>query len=153
MASKPENTFIAGVHRHLPPNPQPGINEPALYKEKMYNPLRGGTWDVWYSGQRDLWIEYKWIDRIPTKDTTMVVADLSALQKLWGEQRQVEGRDLAIIVGCPEGGVPLTDLKWFDPMPAGAFRKAVLSRKEIAAWILTLTGAVLHESTATLHRK
>lgn len=131
MATKPESNFYRSVHRHLPKE---------LYCEKMYNPLRGGTWDFWISGPRDLWVEYKWIDRIPTRDNTMVMAELSALQKAWGTGRFHEGRNLAIIVGCPEGGVALQGLDWFEPMPAGEFRKKVISRKEVAAWIASITG-------------
>ena len=42
MSTKPENTFIGSVHKKF------GGKKP--YIEKMYNPLRSGTPDVYYSG-------------------------------------------------------------------------------------------------------
>jgi hypothetical protein len=81
MARKPENTFIASVHKHLQ----------CTYFEKMNNPYRSGTPDVWYSGDKsDLWAEYKFIQSIPVK--VDVRLDLSELQKLWLRRRYEEGR-------------------------------------------------------------
>jgi hypothetical protein len=56
VSSKPETTFIQSIHRHLPKE---------VYREKMANPYRGGTPDVWYSGYKsDLWVEYKFIPKL-----------------------------------------------------------------------------------------
>lgn len=71
MSKKPETTFIASVHKHLPKE---------LHREKMNNPYSSGTPDVYYSGMKaDLWIEYKFIPRIPAHDTTEIKIDLSTL--------------------------------------------------------------------------
>lgn len=131
MSSKPESRFITSVHRHL---------SPQIYREKMYNPLRGGTWDCWYSGKQDMWIEYKWIERIPVRDTTLVVPELSELQKLWGRGRYKEGRRLAVIVGCPEGGVTFHNLDWEEPISAAVFRANLVANKDLAAWIVSIVG-------------
>ena len=73
MGRGPENRFIASIHRLLP-------NE--LHAEKMHNPYRGGTFDVWYSGNKaDIWVEYKYDDNW-----------LSPLQAKWGRGRHAEGR-------------------------------------------------------------
>jgi hypothetical protein len=84
MSTGPENRFIAAIHRQLPKE---------LYREKMHNPYRGGTFDVWYSGNKaDLWIEYKWGNN-----------SLSALQLKWGEGRHKEGRKVAVARGFASG--------------------------------------------------
>lgn len=142
MSTKPETTFYTSVHRHLPPVDQ-------FYREKMYNPLRGGMWDFWYSSGTDLWVEYKFLV-LPKRDSTLIQPSLSALQVDWGRGRYNEGRNLAVIVGCKEGGVILRNLEWEAPFFCAEFRKRLLTRQQIAAWLLDRT---LYESTATLHHK
>lgn len=130
MATKPETTFYSGVHKYLPAD---------LHREKMHNPYRGGTWDFWFSGVRDLWVEYKFMV-LPKRDATMVDVTLSDLQIAWGSARLYEGRNLAVIVGCKEGGIILENLDWERPLPCVDFRKKILKRAEIANWITDTTG-------------
>lgn len=130
MAAKPETTFYSGVHKHLPT---------ALHKEKMNNPFRGGTWDFWFSGKRDLWVEYKFVV-LPKRDTTLVDVTLSSLQVDWGAGRFAEGRNVAVIVGCKEGGVILENREWEHPLTCAGFKQRILSRAEVARWITNLTG-------------
>lgn len=118
--SKPENSFIAGVHKYI-----------SCYAEKMHNPYRGGTPDVWYSGQaRDLWVEYKFIV-VPKRDTTVVVPDLSPLQLAWLRDRASEGRNVAVVVGCKEGGVCLNQGQW-EALSTRDFKQCLVSRRALA---------------------
>jgi hypothetical protein len=135
VASKPETTFYTSVHRHLPP-----LSE--LHREKMANPYRGGTFDHWYSGVRDLWIEWKFIV-LPKRETTLVDIcsgknpSMTALQQEWGRQRFDEGRNVWVIVGCAEGGVIFRDpMSWVFPLVMGTFRARVQDRKTLA-WEIT----------------
>lgn len=139
MSSKPENNFIAAVHRKFDEARKP-------YFEKMHNPYRGGTWDVWYSGlkhgrkaSRDLWIEYKFIPKIPTRETTLILPELSQLQLLWGAERYNEGRNVWVIVGTPEGGVVYTDTAWEEALPPSVFRSMLRSKAELADMIAAFT--------------
>lgn len=101
MASKPETVFYTAIHRLLPR---------AVHKEKMSNPYRGGTPDVWYSGNKgDLWTEYKWVARAPKK---AFKANLSPLQIKWLSERHREGRNVAVVVGSPKGVTILRNLEW-----------------------------------------
>lgn len=137
--SKPETGFIASVHGHLPV-------ESKLHREKMNNPYRSGTADCWYSGSgkgsHDLWIEYKFIE-LPASDDTMIdlvggkKPTLSPLQQDWLKCRMHEGRNVAVVVGCKEGGVVLVKRLWERPMPTSEFRRALQSRAEIAGWIVS----------------
>lgn len=127
MASKPETTFINSVHRYLPTPTSP-------HREKMNNPYRGGTADVWYSGTKaDLWVEYKFIPRIPKKGR--IVPALSALQLDWLRKRHEEGRNVAVIVGCKEGGIVFHDESWVVGMPAELFKQRLIDRKDLAHYI------------------
>lgn len=136
MSRGPENTFIAAVHRHLPV---------ALHHEKMHNVYRGGTADVWYSGVKDLWVEYKWLD-LPKGDNVIVDlvtgknSPLSALQQHWIRSRQAEGRNVWVIVGTPKGGIVLDGSDWSRPHRTGDLRGRLLSRADVAAMIARFTG-------------
>jgi hypothetical protein len=131
MSKKPETTFYTSVHKHLTPK---------LHKEKMFNPYSGGTWDFWYSGKkRDLWVEYKFLI-LPKRESTPIVVTLSPLQIEWGKRRLAEGRNIAVIVGCKEGGVILENFSWLDTLTCTEFKNLICSRAEIAQWLFNQTG-------------
>lgn len=124
MSVKPENTFIASIHKYMH----------QTYHEKMFNPYRSGTPDVWYSGSKsDLWIEYKFISKLPVK--VDIVLDLSELQKQWLKLRYYEGRNVAVICGCKKGGVVFTDLSWEKSITVNEFNNQLKDRLGVASWI------------------
>ena len=126
----PENTFIASVHRHLPV---------ALYHMKNHNIYNGGIADCWYSGNgADLWIEYKFMV-LPKRDSTLIVPELSELQKNWLTSRHEEGRNVGVIVGSKLGGVWFSGTSWETPLTAELFRQRTLSRAGLASIIESLT--------------
>jgi hypothetical protein len=91
MPIKPENQFIHKVHKAFGPFPP--------HFEKMYNPLRGGTPDVYYCGDRgSLWIEYKFLKAVPKK---RVWPNLSPLQLDWLMKREAEGIRCYVVIGTP----------------------------------------------------
>ena len=130
MSRKPENQFVSGVHKYLPP-----INE--LYRAKMNNPYTAGLPDWWYSGKRgDLWVEYKYIKELPKRDNTLIIPDLSDLQRDWLNKRYTEGRKVAVVIGCPEGGLFLDEPKWWNEgCSAADFKRWVESRQDVAGHI------------------
>ncbi len=136
MSSKPENTFIQAVHKHL---------DRSVHREKMCNPYRSGTPDVWYSGaESDLWVEYKFIPRIP-KNADIIV-DLSPRQLEWITARRQEGRHVVVIVGSPKGGVVLENGDWERPISPASFIAQLLPRAELAGWISNKVGHGFHRS-------
>jgi hypothetical protein len=133
VSTKPESNFIAGVHKHIPKS---------LHHEKMNNPYRGGTADVWYSGARnDLWIEYKFVPKLPK--AVDVKTDLSVLQLQWLRGRYEEGRSVAVVIGCPAGGVLLQHLAWERAVPLSTFNDALLTKQQIGAWIYAATNSLV----------
>lgn len=105
MSRGPENRFIDSVHRLL---------KGKCHFEKMHNPYRGGTADVWYSGKSgDCWVEYKWLNRVPKRG--VVKPKLEPLQRDWLRGRWNEGRCVFVIVGCPAGAMLFLEPKnWED---------------------------------------
>lgn len=133
MSAKQETTFIGGVHKKLPP----GRVNP--YWMKNSNTYTAGIWDVWYSGSAaDLWVEYKFIE-VPKRGDTLILPNLSELQLKWGRDRAREGRNVAVIVGCKEGGVIFENQEWESEMSASAFKVMIRSREELAKWIMAYT--------------
>lgn len=132
MSRGPENTFIASVHRHLPVD---------LYAMKNHNQYNGGVADCWYSGGLgDLWVEYKFIV-VPKRGTTLIDLcggkdpAISALQQEWLRDRHLEGRNVAVVVGCKNGGVVLEDRSWELPFTTQMFIANTTDRKSVASWI------------------
>lgn len=127
MAQKPETRFSSSINKLLPLE---------LHYEKMNNPYRSGTADFWYSGTKaDLWVEYKYLPKVPSNAYSLVSGNkpaLSVLQQQWLKGRHKEGRRVAVIVGTPSGGIILESLSWTDSLD---FSRLVL-KKEIAAWIV-----------------
>jgi len=136
MSQKPENTFRASVHRYLPETVQ---------HDKMNNPYSSGVADDLYCGNRaDLWIEYKFLPKIPVRAEVDPSKLLSSLQALWINEKykRIVGsreRQIAVVVGCPDGGVVFADQSWMHAISAKAFREKLVSRRELAQWIVQLT--------------
>jgi hypothetical protein len=132
MSKGPETRFIASVHRLLPLD---------LYRMKNHNEYVGGVADVWYSGNHDdIWVEYKYVAKLPKiidlMDTKKKYS-LSKLQQEWLHDRYKEGRRVFVVLGCAEGGVIFARLSWEKSIEKSKLQ--TVSRAEIAAWIHFLT--------------
>jgi len=121
--SQPEHLFHARINRRLPRQ---------VYAEKMHNIYRGGTPDYWYSGfKADLWVEYKWVKKLPVKAD--VKTGLSGLQKLWLNDAWKKGRNVCVIIGAPTGCVVLQNGAWNEDISRGKF---VVTEQAVAEWII-----------------
>ena len=135
MSRGPENTFVSSVHKHLPAK---------VYRMKNHNQYNGGIADVWYSGVRDLWVEYKFI-AVPKRPEIRIDLltgknpAISYLQQEWLRSRHGEGRSVGVIVGSKDGGIWLPGVAWAQTYTAADFLKHMKSRKELADEILEET--------------
>jgi hypothetical protein len=131
--SKPETRFYTAVHRLLPP-----LHE--LHREKMHNIYRGGTADVWYSGRLDdLWVEYKWIAKLPVKAPVRLYKELSPLQLRWLRGRYEEGRNVVVILGTPEGAWVSENLDWERDIDPVSIRIRGITKQFVADYITKRT--------------
>lgn len=125
--SKPETRFYTAVHKLLPRS---------IHREKMHNVYRGGTADVWYSGNlSDLWIEYKWVTKLPKKTFVYPFLLLSPLQQQWLKGRHEEGRNVAVILGTPEGAWVFEGVSWLGPLDPDIIRTQGFTKQTIAEYI------------------
>jgi len=127
MSSKPETRFYTSVHKLLPKS---------IYKEKMHNAYRGGTADVWYSGNADdLWAEYKWLPKLNKKAPIRLYKLLSPLQLQWLRGRHEEGRNIVVILGSPDGAWVFERLSWEKPIDPTAIRSLASTKQDVANYI------------------
>jgi len=127
--SKPETRFYTAVHKLLP-------SSKVLHREKMHNPYRGGTADIWYSGTlADLWVEYKWLSILPKKALVNIEKELSPLQQQWLKGRHKEGRNVAVILGTPEGAWVFEGVSWETPLNPDTIRTQGFTKQTIAEYI------------------
>lgn len=132
MAIKPETSFIQKIHAGFTKSAAP-------YHLKLCLAFTAGVADAFYSGDRgDMWIEYKYIPRIPINAD--IRPDLSSLQRMWLAARSAEGRRVFVIVGTPLGGVILHPHEFDSGIPVAKFRERLLPPKAIADWITTNVG-------------
>ena len=144
MAIKPETRFIASVNRRLPlkrrresaaARQRYGF---AIHYEKMANPWSSGAADCWYSGRRDLWVEYKYLPRLPARADIRPERLLSAQQLDWLSERAKEGRNVCVIIGCPEGGAILAPQELETAISLPAFKARTLTPEALARRLIAL---------------
>ena len=134
-----EAGYVRSVNKHLPRE---------VYTESNANPYRGGTPDRYYEGDKDdLRVEFKFYETLPPvidllRCTAKTKPKLSKLQQDWLIRAHRNNRKVAVIVGCPEGGLILPGISWAKPFKRETFRLGVQPKKEIAEWI---TRAVMRE--------
>lgn len=131
MARKPETQFIAAVHRHL---------DPRVYREKMCNPFRGGTPDMYYEGPLGIcWIEYKWSSKttlnVVDLSNLKVVPHVSALQQKWLMRAHGNGVSVAVVVGVKSDALILVGLDWQQRQTYAQFQYGLMAPFRIAQWI------------------
>lgn len=115
-----------------------------LYHMKNHNSYLSGPADVWYSGKKaDIWVEYKYVAKLPRTisltDTKKKYA-LSALQQEWLRARHQEGRAVYVILGMEDGGILFKDLEWeTEYWEREELLPYIQSRVDLAMWISNQT--------------
>lgn len=100
-----EHGFVRKVHKKL--------REAKRLKKiwKINDNFQGGVPDAYYLGETDsLWVEYKYLPRLPKRGNTLIVPGLSELQYGWLQDLQEGGKNAWVAVGHPFGVWWSTDL-------------------------------------------
>lgn len=86
-----EHSFIKSVHRRLPPE---------IFKWKIHDTYTGGVPDVMYGGPSGiLFAEYKYVPKLPIKDTTLIKTTLAPLQIAWLERMHTCQQRAIVVIG------------------------------------------------------
>ena len=121
-----EHGFIKAVHRKLPPE---------IYRWKIHDTYTGGVPDTWYAGPAGtIFVEYKYINRLPKKPTTKIKGGLSALQLAWLDRMWSYNLLVAVIIGSTKGAVIQIDQNWHKSLTVGDFESG-LDVSEVATWL------------------
>ncbi len=121
---------------------------------KINMPYTGGVPDLWYSGAKaDLWVEYKWEPKLPKLDTAPVRINLSSLQQFWLAQRYYENRNVAVVLGHPDGAFLMRGLEWMRPWTSLEVRQQSTSVRQLAEFIhqFTTGNVIPHEPKQSKH--
>ena len=123
-----EHSYIKAVHRLLPPE---------LFKWKIHDSFVGGVPDAMYAGPSDiLFVEYKYVPKLPKRDTTKIRTTLSAQQVLWLNKMDDFGKKVAVVVGgTADTNVILTNKCCEAPLKKSVYIDRAVSRKDVAAYI------------------
>lgn len=123
-----EHSFVKAVHRKLPPE---------VYKWKIHDTYTGGVPDAMYAGPAGLlFVEYKYLKKLPKKPTTPIKTGLSELQISWLERMLLYNVLVVAIIGSPSGAIVLTK-DFRCPLTLSNF-DATLSVSECADTIVDL---------------
>jgi hypothetical protein len=90
-----ESQYTTALHKKLAPH---------IYKWKVNDNFAGGVPDAFYrttreTNARPLWVEYKFLKKLPARGDTRIVPNLSAQQLIWLEQAVSSGEQALVIVG------------------------------------------------------
>ena len=126
-----EHGYIRSIHRLLPPE---------LLKWKIHDNYAGGVPDCFYAGAAgQLWVEYKWVSKLPTRPETVVKPKLSAQQLAWLIKMSGLSIPCAVIIGSPDGGLLLQyPSEWSQGLVNKEVRKRLRNAKQIAKKLQTL---------------
>ena len=106
---------------------------PPAYAWKIHDNYAGGVPDAYYSGNKaDLWVEYKWVQAFPKR--APVNPKLSELQRDWLRRHHAHGRNVAVIIASPEGGVIYPGISWDTPQPID--QHTLYKPKGVAEWLV-----------------
>ena len=107
---------------------------PTLYFVKVKMMYVSGIPDCYYSGDTaDLWAEYKYRSTTPKREDYQLDHEVTALQEEFLTGRKKQGRQVALIVGCPNGTAIYTEYEWENkrlPTP-----KTWLNDSEVIEWL------------------
>lgn len=130
-----EHSFIRSIHRRLPKD---------IYAWKIHDSYQGGVADAYYSrrGGRDIWIEYKYVPKLPKRPQTPVQLKLSELQKDWLRERHMDGRTVSVVIGSPAGSLILPGITWEREILSDEFIRNAVDTADVVAYIVEQTAPV-----------
>lgn len=125
-----EHSFIRSVHRYLPLE---------LFKWKIHDTFAGGVPDTFYAGPSSiLFVEYKYVKKLPKRDSSTLKTSLSPQQIQWLNRMTDFNQRAAVVIGCEETAVILENKEWENPLSKLEYLKRAVPRKAVAEWIASV---------------
>mgnify|MGYP001234107327 CR=1 FL=1 len=122
-----EHGFIKSVHSYLPST---------VYKWKIRDTYTGGIPDVFYAGpQCMMFIEYKYVKKLPVRSKTNIKCSISALQQTWLQRMYNQEHKVAVVLGVGREALIMDQGQWCNPITTNSFNKNCVPFKQVAKWI------------------
>jgi hypothetical protein len=80
------------------------------------------------------WIEYKYIKKLPKRETTLIKPKVSEMQVKWLHDAKRAGENAFVVVGYKSQGV-VYSLDELDGIPVTDFKKRLMHYQHLAYWI------------------
>lgn len=129
-----EHGFIKAVHGKLPAD---------LISWKIHDKFAGGVPDAFYAGRAStLFIEYKYVPKLPAKNTTVLKTSLSAQQKLWLDRYYSLSQKCAVIIGCEKRAIILTKGAWHETITKEIFEEHAIDFSATAQIIANICNGI-----------
>ena len=128
-----EAGYLTGLRKRL---------APFIYYLKINLRFGQGVPDLFLSGSKqDLWIEAKYARTVPP---TLTLTDdrywLSVSQQEWLVNRHNEGRNVAVLVGSPQGDMLFPGVSFQTPLSRSGYMLNAIKTKDMADKLLSITG-------------
>lgn len=81
-----------------------------------------------------LWAEYKYIKKLPVRDTTRLRTSLSEQQRLWLKRLVDFKHQAVLIIGVEDTAVILRE-HWHQDITKADYLKRSIPRRDVARWI------------------
>lgn len=125
-----EHSFIKSVHRYLPLD---------LFKWKIHDTFAGGVPDSFYAGPAGiLFVEYKYVKKLPKRDSSILKTSLSPQQIQWLNRMTDFNQRAAVVIGCEDTAIILENKIWESPLTKLYYVQRAVPRKAVAEWITSV---------------
>ena len=134
-----EHSFIKSVHRKLPPE---------IFKWKIHDTYTGGVPDVMYGGPSGiLFAEYKYVPKLPARDSTLIKTTLAPLQIQWLNRMISCNQKACVIVGIEKHALILLANSFTTNITKRYYIEHRVSISQLRDWICSqvLIGATQNE--------
>ena len=126
-----EHSYVKAIHKAL---------SPEVFKWKIHDTYAGGVPDTFYSGPKGfVWVEYKYIKKMPVQGTTTLKNTLSALQAVWLDRAVDHGQRVIVVYGFEDKALILENKEWNAAAPTkDQFINNAIPRKEYINYLETI---------------
>ncbi len=89
---------------------------------KINDNFAGGVPDAWFLGNKtDLWVEFKWLNSLPKRESTIIKPALTPQQLSWLKSLYRCKRKCYVIIGYPKKAIVLTTPNTWEKGVQGPF--------------------------------
>lgn len=113
------------------------LREQNYYVWKIRDSYTNGIPDMWIQKDAgDLWLEAKYIASLPVRSSTLVVPNLSDLQRLWVTEKYNAGISCAVILFVDKECLFLTTPdEWSTGITSGEAKTRIVPRIKAVEWV------------------